>query len=151
MKKTPVIFIVLIIFLFLITACTKDKDNDPTPKNAEEILTTSAWKIDEIRFLQNNIMYYYKRGVTSNVAGLDNESITFKADKTGTYIAGPDTYTLTWDFVDANKTKLKYIVNYSTPLTVNWENVKISETLLDYTEYYNRNGVNTVGSGRRIH
>jgi hypothetical protein len=151
MKKIPLALAILTLFTLFITACSKDNDPDPTTKTPEEILTSSAWKIDEIRFLQNNTFYYYKRGVTANVAGLDNESITFKADKTGTYIAGPETYTLTWDFVDVNKTKLRYIVNYTTPVTINWENIKYSETLLDYSEYYTRNGVNTISNARRIH
>jgi hypothetical protein len=151
MKKTPLALAFLAFCALLITACSKDNDPDPSTKTPEEILTSSPWKVDEIRFLQNNTFYYYKRGVTGNIAGLDTESITFKADKTGTYIAGPDTYTLTWDFVDVSKTKLRYIVNYPTPVTINWENIKFSNTLLDYTEYYTRSGVNTIASARRIH
>ena len=81
------LFFTAAITLLLISSCKKDTTSTTT-KTPEEILTSSAWRIDEIRFLQNNTPYYYKRGVTANILSFDTESIKFNADKTGTCIAG---------------------------------------------------------------
>ncbi len=133
MKKTAFILLLTCIVI----SCSKDNGNTTTTKAPEEILTESIWRLDEIRFLQNNTPYYYKRGQTGDVLGFDSESIKFNVDKTGTYKSG-NTYNLSWDFADATKTKIRYVINYPTPLTVNWENIKYSETLIEYTEYYNK-------------
>jgi hypothetical protein len=103
--------------------------------------------------LQSNTQFlYYKRGNTSgNTANYDTESIKFNTDKTGTYIAGGISYTLTWDFADATKNKLLFTIAYSTPLLVTWENIIYSETDLRYSEYYNRNGNLSMGVATRKH
>jgi hypothetical protein len=147
--KNKYYLVCILIFSFFIS-CSKD---DITATSAEQILTSGVWKIDEIRFLQSNTQFlYYKRGNTSgNTANYDTESIKFNTDKTGTYIAGGISYTLTWDFADATKNKLLFTIAYSTPLLVTWENIIYSETDLRYSEYYNRNGNLSMGVATRKH
>jgi hypothetical protein len=134
---------------FVFTGCKKDNDLPPV-KSLEEVLTSTSWKMEEIRFLQNNTFYYYKRGATGNSLSFDSDVITFNTNKTGTYIGDGTTYPLTWDFTDAGKTKVSIIINYATPLTVTMENISYTNTSLKYTEYYNRNGTNTLASVSRI-
>ena len=150
MKIKPPVIVILLVASFIVSSCDKD-DDVITTQNPEQILTSAAWRLDEIRFLQNNTAYYYKRGVTGNALSFDTESIKFNTDKTGTYTAGGVNYTMTWDFVDAAKTQIRYTINYSTPLVVNWENLVYTETSIKYTEYYTRNGSNSLGVGTRIH
>jgi hypothetical protein len=155
---------VLLIFLFQssLTSCTKDPDEVtdtvikhdtvficPTATPPETILTSSVWIIDEIRFLESNTLYTYKRGGTGNTANFDTESIKFNANKTGTYIAGGITYSVAWDFVNNDKTKIQYTVSYSPTLTVRWENIQYSDATIKYTEYYTRNGTTTMSYATR--
>ncbi|MEP7375330.1 MAG: hypothetical protein ABI675_18160 [Chitinophagaceae bacterium] len=57
---------------------------------------------------------------------------------------------MTWEFAASEKTSLKFIINYATPLTVNWENLAFSESSISYAEYYNRTGNNTFSIATRI-
>jgi hypothetical protein len=152
MKKTFPVFLILL--FSIISSCSKDETTPTTPTTLteEQILTSGIWKVDEIRFMTSNQFLYYKRGATSgNTANFDTESIKFNADHTGTYIAGGITYTLTWAFVDAAKTKLTFTISYATPLIVNWEHIIWKETSIQYSEYYNRTGTLSFGAGIRIH
>ena len=128
-----------------------DKDEDPLfDRTLEEALTANSWKMEEIRFLQNNTFYYYKRGAAGNSLNFDTDVITFKKDKTGTYVGDNVTYALTWDFTDANKNKVRVVINYPSPLTVYMENITETDNTLKYTEYYTKAGVNTLSSVSRI-
>jgi hypothetical protein len=49
----------------------------------------------------------------------------------------------TWSFLDAEKTKIKTF-HITSNLTVNWENIAITETALRYTEYYTIPGTSNV-------
>ena len=151
MKTKLLIAITAVLVTFFIASCDKNDDDSPIPeKTPEEILTSRSWRLDEIRFLQNNSLTYYKRGVTDDPYSFDTESIKFNVDRTGTYIAGGITYNLTWEFNDLEKSKIKFIINYATPLTVNWENIIYSDSSLKYSEYYNRTGTNTLSVATRI-
>jgi hypothetical protein len=158
----PIVF--TFIFQAGLSSCTKDPDItrhdtlirhdtilvNPTPLVPEQVLTSSVWIIDEIRFLQNNTLYYYKRGASSgNTANFDTETIKFNVDKTGTYIAGGITYNVSWDFVGSDKSKINYTVSYSPSVTVRWENVAYTDSTLKYSEYYSRNGIYTMGYATR--
>ena len=151
MKTKLLIAITALLVTFFIASCEKNDDDSPIPeKTPEEILTSRSWRLDEIRFLQNNAPTYYKRGVTSDPYSFDTESIQFNTDQTGTYKAGGVTYSMTWEFIDQAKTKIEFIINYTTPLTVNWENIIYSDSSLKYSEYYNRTGTNTLSVATRI-
>lgn len=123
----------------------------PPVVNKDSVLTATTLKLEEFRFMQNNTVYYYKRGATGNTANFDTETIKFNANGTGTYVAGGITYSLTWNWVDAAKTKIQYVVSYNPALTITWEQMSFTNTSVSYTETYNRNGTNTIGYGLRKH
>jgi hypothetical protein len=119
--------------------------------NKDSVLTADTLKIEEIRFLQNNTQYYYKRGAAGNSANFDTEYIKFNSNNTGSYFAAGITYTFTWNWVDLAKTKLQYVVSYSPALTVNWEQLQFTNNSLAYAEYYNRTGSQSMGYAVRKH
>jgi hypothetical protein len=149
--------------MLLFASCTKERIVEtikevekivyqPMPGvNKDSVLTTNTLKIEEIRFLQGNTQYYYKRGASGNTANFDTESIKFNSNGTGTYIAGGITYTLTWSWMDVNKTKLQYIVSYNPALTVTWDQLQFTNNSLAYAEYYNRSGNQSMGYAVRRH
>jgi hypothetical protein len=148
--------------VLILVSCTKEKIVEkevekivyvPAPGvNKDSVLTADTLKIEEIRFLQGNTQYYYKRGASSgNTANFDTEYIKFNTNNTGTYVAGGITYTLTWNWVDAAKTKIQYIVSYSPALTVIWDQLQFTNNSLAYAEYYNRTGSQSMGYAVRKH
>jgi len=157
MKIKSILF-VFTASLFLLNSCKKDSTAPSTP-TPEQMLTKGLWKMDEITFAQVNtsgggIAYYYKHGVTGNIANLDNESILFNINNTGTFTLGSTIAPITWGFTDAAKTKIQWIITYSpgNTLTVNWNNVTITDTKLQYGENYTTSGgVTSVGVATQIH
>lgn len=115
-----------------------------------QVLTSRQWKIDEIRFLQADSPYYYKRGGIGNAVNLDNEFIKFNSDYTGIYFTDGNTYIFTWGFKSGNKTKIEYLVQFPTPLLVNWENLIYNDNYLRYSEYYHKNDFNSLATVLRI-
>lgn len=114
------------------------------------ILTGKQWQINEIRFLQDDSPYYYKRGALNNNANFDNEYIKFNADFTGIYYSDGNTNSITWAFKDADKTRITYTISFGTPLVVNWENIQYNANFIKYSEYYKKNGVNSLAGVWRI-
>ena len=148
MKKLPVL---LALVIFSLIACDKDGTPPPVEKTPEQLLTDHAWKIDEIRYLYDNFLYYYKRGAAQgNTDNFDNESIVFNSDKTGTYKRNNIEYSLTWEFTNPEKTKLVMDINFPTPLHIFWENISLTESVLKYTEYYTFKGLPNLTVARRI-
>ena len=151
MKNKLSVAVTALLFTFLVISCKKDNDGtSQQTKTTEEILTSRSWRLDEIRFLQNNVISYYKRGVTSDPNSFNTESIKFNTDKSGTYIAGGITYAMTWDFDDTEKASIKFIISFAAPLTVTWDNLIFTESSIKYSEYYNRTGSNVLGFATRI-
>ena len=103
-----------------------------------------SWQIDEIRFLQQNTLYYYKRGGADNSYDFNDEYIQFNKDKSGVRYDKGVSYPLKWDFIDQGKTKIKIIMQESPQLIVIWENLIYNETSLKYSEYYTRRGTNSL-------
>jgi hypothetical protein len=145
-KKISILLLLAPLFFSL--GCKKDHDSI-NPKTLEQVLVSTTWKMEEIRFLQNNTFYYYKRGASGNSLNFDSDAITFKQDKTGSYVGAGVTYTLTWDFTDTNKNRIRLIVNYPSPLTINWENITYTTSSLKYSEYYTSSSGNTLSSVTR--
>jgi len=134
-------FTLLTICLALSFISCEKVEVKPVEKSPLEILTSHIWQIDEIRYLQHNKPYYYKRGASSgNTSNFDIEYIKFNTDKTGERSDNNVVYPLTWDFIDAEKTKIKIIIQEDKILNVTWENITYKENSLKYTEYYNRYG-----------
>lgn len=145
----------VIVACFITISCSKDDDNEPatTPtKTPEQLLTANAWKPNELRAIQDGTAYYYKRGTTvSPNYNLDNESILFRADKTGSYTGTEgNTYPFTWEFTNAEKTKLTWVLQVSpNPITIYWEINILKEGYLRYDEHYTRGTWNTITFGDR--
>ena len=144
------LLLILTLTVFTFHSCTKE-DNPPTPpieKTPEELLIAHSWKIQELRWLDQGILYHYQRGIPGNGDIVANEAIQFNADKTG---KTHDNTPLTWEFMDAAKTKLKFTINFPTgPVIVNWEHMVIKESSLTYAEFWTRPTGPSVGFGTRI-
>ncbi len=107
-------------------------------------LQNQPWKLESLRSLIANTPYYYERGTTSAPNfNYDNESIVFKADLTGTYYGKDgDVTPFTWSFLDANKRKLKFVLQRSPVLTINWEIAVLNDFTIKYGEYYTQGTAN---------
>ena len=149
MKLEHPFTLLMVCFTLSFIACKKD-DSKPVEKSPVEILTSHKWQIDEIRFLQENIPYYYKRGASGgNNINYDSEYIKFNTDKTGERSDDNLVYPFTWDFIDDEKTKIKILLQEDKMLTVIWENIIYKEKSLKYSEYYNKIGTNSLAVATR--
>jgi hypothetical protein len=142
----------LLVFLVACNKKAQQPKDDPSRLDPEAILTKApVWKVDEIRFLQNNILYYYKRdSLEDNNSDFGTESIKFNPDKTGLYMAKNITYMINWEFMDSTKSKIRYMISMPNPLTVFWENITYTENTIHYTEYYTRQGFNSLAIATRV-
>ncbi len=135
--KTKIVFLAFCIITVI--SCNKETTITPTPvviKTTEEILTGKTWKADEIRVQQsNNFTQYYKRGVSGTI--YDTDSIKFSMANTGTYYFSGSSYSTTWNFTDAAKTKMTVVINQPpTPITIYLENIQLADTYFKYAQYY---------------
>ena len=105
-------------------------------------LTSQVWKAEESRVMEGNNVSYYKREGKENTINLDNDLYRFNTDNTGTWAFNGQDYKFTWHYSNAEKTKIKMIMQYPTPLIVNLENIVISATSFSYTRFQQANGVN---------
>jgi hypothetical protein len=105
-----------------------------------QLLTAHSWRMQEIRGVSNNVAFYYLRGGSSNTQSFDNDVITFRPDKTGTYTDNSgNSFSLTWNFTNSNNTSIVYTMpnsNLAPNLVVTWENLKYKNASLLYDEYY---------------
>ncbi len=131
-----VIFSGLIILGFC--SCKKDDPITPvvTSKTTEEFLTQKTWKADEIRIqLGNNTTQYYKRGVAGTT--YDSDSLKFATNNTGTYYYSGSSYTTSWNFTDAGKTKMTIVINQPpAPITIYLENIQLTDAYFKYAQFY---------------
>jgi len=107
-----------------------------------DLLTSIAWKAEESRIIEGNNITYYKRGGHENSINLDNDLYKFNGDNTGTWAFNGQDYKFTWNYSNAEKTKLKMVIQYPTPLVVDLENIVINATSFSYTRLQQLNGVN---------
>ena len=153
--KMKTTFKLLVFSLFVLSACSKDSNSNPTPtpvvKTVEELLTQKTWKADEVRIqLSNNTTQYYKHGGSSNTANYDSDSLKFNTNNTGTYYYNSIATSITWNFINAEKSKMTITINYTpTPLTINWEYINVTESALKYTQYVT-GSVSYLASGTRV-
>jgi hypothetical protein len=106
----------------------------PEQNKPADFLTSTNWKAEESRIMEGNHVSYYKRG------GLENSQ--FNAGNTGAWLFNGQDYKFTWQYANAEKTKIKMIMQYPTPLVVTLENIVISATIFSYTRLQQANGVN---------
>jgi len=143
----------LLVSLIIFSACNKESTPAPTPAplTVEELLTQKTWKADEVRSqFSNNTTTYYKRGGASNSVNYDSDSIKFNTNNTGIYYFNGTINTTTWNFTNPEKTKMVIVINYATPLTINWEYVNVVTGSLKYTQYSSFNGLSYLASGTRV-
>lgn len=107
-----------------------------------DLLTSIAWKAEESRIIEGNNITYYKRGGQQNSINLDNDLYKFNADNTGTWTINGQDYKFTWNYSNTEKTKVKMVIQYPTPLVVDLENIVINATSFSYTRLQQLNGVN---------
>jgi hypothetical protein len=134
--------------LFFLSSCTKEVEVEvpAAPIDTLAVLTSNTYHMEEILILNNNQFFYYKRGGNQNTASFDNEFIKFNANKTGSYSYNNVVNTLTWDFINGNKTKIRYTLNRPTPIEITWENINYNKDSLTYSEYYTVNGLNSMST-----
>ncbi|WP_298739510.1 hypothetical protein [uncultured Chitinophaga sp.] len=136
------------------TVTVKDTIKTVDTTVTTEILTANSWKIQEIRGVTGNANVYYKRGNTANTntQNFDNEYITFRADKTGTYVDNNGGQSsLTWDFTNAAHTTLSVTVNFpSGTIAMTWDHLCYRNKSIKYEEFYTSKGVNSHSYGLRI-
>ncbi|MBO0932740.1 hypothetical protein [Fibrella aquatilis] len=137
-------FLSLCLLLCLISCKKADPDPDPL-----QLLTGKVWQMNEIRYLQNNTSYYYKRGGNGNNVNFDDAIIKFNLDGTGTTNWQGNSVSFTWTFVNNDKTKIAYTLSSGDIRLINWDNVTYSESMLTYTESYLRNGTNSLAQASR--
>ncbi len=122
----------------------------PQPTVAADPLTGVSWKAEESRIIEGNNVTYYKRGGKENSINLDNDVYTFNADNAGVWSFNGQDYRFSWEYTNAEKTKIKMIIQYPTPLLVNLENVAIASGRLSYTRLQQLNGVNLMAIETRM-
>lgn len=114
-----------------------------------DFLTSLTWKTEESRIMEGNNISYYKRGGQENSINLDNDVYKFSADNTGIWSFNGQEYKFTWGYSNAEKTKIKMIMQYPTPLIVNLENIVINASVFSYTRLQQANGVNLMANETR--
>ncbi|HMK03562.1 MAG TPA: carboxypeptidase-like regulatory domain-containing protein [Ferruginibacter sp.] len=128
------------------TIAVTEKKPDPVTEQPvysnSDPLTSVTWKMDESRIIDGTNMFYYKREGKENSIDLDRDFYKFNTDNTGTYFSNDQEYKLTWTYIDAEKTKMKIVVLYPTPLVVNLENIVLTPSSFKYTRVQKVNGVN---------
>ena len=111
-----------------------------------QLITANSWRVEEIRGVEANTILYYKRGATGNTENFDIEYITFNANKTGIYYDGVGTtHSMTWDFSNAELTKITFIVENPVPIpsqTVVYENLRYKNGALLFDQYWSYNNRN---------
>ena len=112
-----------------------------------QLITANSWKVQEIRGVEANTLLYYSRGGSNNTENFDIEYITFNANKTGTYFDGVGTtHPITWDFSNAELTKLTFVVQNPAPIpsqTVVYENLRYKNGALHFDQYWTYNSRNS--------
>jgi hypothetical protein len=146
------LLILLTIPLFSITNPTKIK----IPKDTVTVsncFVNRNWKLEEIRFLQDNVPYYYSRtDAINSTIRMDDDFVIFYDQGNGVYHeSNGDEYELNWK--QDEKNNLIYQIKrfrFNKDLMVTWENIECTGETISYTEYYTHaNGIHSLGHGIR--
>jgi hypothetical protein len=147
-------YLKLAIGLILLCSCKKECPDPQTEvsKTPEELLVAKVWKLDEMRITRSNgTTDYYKRGGASNSFNGNSDSLKFNINNTGVFydFLGA-TYTTTWNFTDAAKSKMTLIINSPTPILLYLENIQITKDMFKYVQYITGSGVTYMASVTRV-
>ncbi len=149
-----------------ITSCTKEKTIIDTLVKVQkdtliikdtslsaEILTDNPWRLQEYQGVVGGSIVYYSRGGSSNTINYDQEYIVFHSDKTGAYY-DPNGYSspLTWDFANADNTKIVYTVQFPVPgpTVITWDNIRYKNGSLKFDQYWTQGDINSHTQNIRI-
>lgn len=115
-------------------------------------IVNKTWRLDELRFLQDNIPYYYKRSDANSNMNFDNDQITFFDSGKGLYIQGDGKeYSLEWS--ENDREDLIYTIKkfrFEKDLVVTWEHLKYEGDTISYAEFYTHaNGIRSLAYGIR--
>ena len=124
--------IILLAICWFLTGCKKEE-----PLSPSQILTSKTWQIDEIRYVQLNTNYLYKRGGSGNNVNYDDAIIKFNTDGTGNTRWQGNSFDFDWRF-DAATTKVIYTLKSG--LVITWDKMTFDPAFITYTETYTLNG-----------
>jgi hypothetical protein len=155
MRKLAFAFLAICAFGLILWSCQKKDDGPKKPddnpcvpvqaKPVDSLLTAVTWKLQEARWLQQNTMYHYERGVSNNEASFGMDSIRFRNDGTGSYTNISGTAIFNWKFNNVEKSKIQLTLHDG--LIVNWENVYLSSNIFRYGESFTLpNGTSSLGT-----
>jgi hypothetical protein len=110
------------------------------------ILTANSWKELKVKAELGGNFLSYTRGGSGNTIPLDNLSITFNSNGSGTYVDNSGVVsTFTWSFTDATNSTIIWYWNNAVPATVvTWENIVYKNASISYTEFYTYSGQNAL-------
>lgn len=158
MKKFPAIIAVFaILSSVIVLSCTREFPQPPE-RDIMTLLTQSVWRIEQTYSIQNNTVFFYKRGGQNNTFNYDSDFLEFERDGTGTYTAGNNSYVIDWTFDNSAKTEISYTIHdyangqpaQGEELDVKLENVVVTFNSFRYAEIYtNIGGTHSVGSTYR--
>lgn len=121
-----------------------------TPGKTEKKLCDKKWVFGEIRFVENNQLEYYKRGSNRNTIAFPDDYVIFRKDFSGEYSNGKEINPVKWKFANGRKNAIEYTIQKYIPLTIYWENVRITADAISYTEYYTKeDGVSVMAIATR--
>lgn len=150
MTIKPVFAAISLLFLVSFIGNKKAETDTVNPGSKEQLLMMHTWQAEEIRAqLSNNTTGYYRRGGKHNTVDYDFDFLKFNADHSGVYAYNGNSYSITWRFLDSEKTKMELIINYDAPLEIQLEYINISEKYFTYTQYAKDSGIEYLASGTR--
>jgi hypothetical protein len=114
------------------------------------------WMMEEIRFLQDNEPFYYKRGdLAESNMNFDNDWLVFNCDGSGVYHQGDGIeYDLNWILKEGKNITLEYTITKfrdNSDLKVKLEDIRLNVDHVTYTEYYtHKKKVHSLGVVKRM-
>jgi len=140
-KKHFLCVIILSCLMVANTGCSKDDDNNPTPKTNTELLTMSTWKFSDAKVGGNSIAAFLDPCQKDNI-------LTFLAAGTGTAAEGatkcnasdPDSSSFNWSF-QTNETVLFVSTPFFTGGSSTFTIVSLTETQLVLSQTITLSGI----------
>ena len=129
------LFYLACISLLLIGSCGKEDTNTTTPLTNDQILTkVKSWKFSRARSVVNGQPSLYERGLEADP--FDLWFFEFNSDGTGLLSDGNGSlWPISYTWLNSEQTKLNVTVKQNTTYQVLWENFKITEQKMSYTEF----------------
>jgi hypothetical protein len=145
MKK---ILMVLGLLFFVVASCKKETATTNAPLTKTQFLSNNAWQVKELIQQSGNTQgKYIKGGINTTGADYSKARLIFMTNGTGSFTDPLNhTYTLTWSFMPGDETKMNLLINYPTPVTLNYSFVTLDKNNFTYTIYYTEAGQNALAT-----